>query len=160
MKIISPVEVARQTGQLFAEKASSMGIQLLLQLNPKVPRVSLDPTGISRMLGNLLWNSLQACHTNTEKSKHIVYVRVDYYDYNHFMYEVEDNAYGMDTQIRKNLFKEFFSSKGDSGTGLGLMVVERIIRNHQGKIEVLTKPGKGSLFRIIFRLDNKKLDLN
>lgn len=76
------------------------------------------------------------------------------------MYEVEDNAYGMDTQIRKNLFKEFFSSKGDSGTGLGLMVVERIIRNHQGKIEVLTKPGKGSLFRIIFRLDNKKLDLN
>lgn len=160
MKSVSPVDVARQTGQLFAEKASSMGIQLLLQLNPKVPRVNLDPTGISRMLGNLLWNSLQACQINTEKSKHMVYVRVDFYDNYHFMYEVEDNAKGMDGKTRKNLFKEFFSSKGDSGTGLGLMVVERIIQNHHGKIEVLTKPGKGSLFRVIFRLDNKKMDLD
>lgn len=160
MKMVSPVDVARQTGQLFAEKASSMGIQLLLQLNPKVPRVNLDPTGISRMLGNLLWNSLQACYKNTEKNKHMVYVRVDYYDNYHFMYEVEDNASGMDDKTKNNMFKEFFSSKGDSGTGLGLMVVERIIRNHKGKIEVMTKLNKGSLFRIIFRLDNKKLDLN
>ncbi|NOX35462.1 MAG: GHKL domain-containing protein [Deltaproteobacteria bacterium] len=159
MKAVSPMDVARQTGQLFAEKASSMGIQLLLQLNPKVPLVKLDSTGISRMLGNLIWNSLQACFKDTDKSKHMVYVRVDYYDNCHFMYEVEDNASGMDKITRKNLFKEFFSSKGDSGTGLGLMVVERIIRNHHGRIEVLTKPGKGSLFRIIFRLDNKKLDL-
>jgi signal transduction histidine kinase len=89
----------------------------------------------------------------------MVYVRVDYYDNYHFMYEIEDNASGMDKNTRQNLFKEFFSSKGDSGTGLGLMVVERIINNHQGKFELLTKPGKGSLFRIIFRLDNKKLDL-
>ena len=43
--------MARKSGQLFAEKASSMGIQLLLQLNPKVPFVNFDPTGISRMLG-------------------------------------------------------------------------------------------------------------
>ena len=157
-KTVSPVYVARQSGQLFVEKASSMGIQLLLQLNPKVPFVNFDPTGISRMLGNLIWNSLQACEKNTEKSKHMVYVRVDFYDNYHFMYEVEDNASGMDMETHKNLFKEFFSSKGDSGTGLGLMVVERIVQNHQGKIEVLTKPGKGSLFRIIFKLDNKKLE--
>jgi len=156
---VSPVDVGRHTGQLFEEKASSMGIQLLLQLNPKVPRVKLDSTGISRMLGNLIWNSLQACQKNTEKNKHMVCVRVDHYDNYHFMYEVEDNAGGMDKKTRQNLFKEFFSSKGDSGTGLGLMVVERIIRNHHGRIEVLTKPDKGSLFRVIFRLDNKKLDL-
>ncbi len=158
-QVVSPVDVARHTGQLFEEKASSMGIQLLVQLNPKVPRVKLDSTGISRMLGNLIWNSLEACQKNTGKSKHMVCIRVDYYDNYHFMYEVEDNAGGMDKKTRQNLFKEFFSSKGDSGTGLGLMVVERIIRNHHGRIEVLTKPDKGSLFRVIFRLDNKKLDL-
>ncbi len=158
-QIISPVDVARHTGQLFEEKASFMGIHLLLQLNPKVPRVKLDSTGISRLLGNLIWNSLQACQKNIEKSKHMVCVRVDYYDNYHFMYEVEDNAGGMDKGTRQNLFKEFFSSKGDSGTGLGLMVVEKIIRNHHGRIEVLTKPDKGSLFRVIFRLNNKKLDL-
>ncbi len=83
METVSPVDVARRTGQLFAEKASSMGIQLLMQLNPKVPPVKLDPTGISRMLGNLIWNALQACEANTEKSKHMVMVRVDYYDKYH-----------------------------------------------------------------------------
>ena len=72
------------------------------------------------------------------------------------MFEVEDNANGMDKNTRENLFKEFFSSKGDTGTGLGLMVVERIVNNHKGKIEILTKPDQGSLFRVIFRLDNKK----
>jgi signal transduction histidine kinase len=153
---ISPIEIAQQTGQLFTEKAKSSGIQLLLQLNPDIPSIKMDVSGISRMLTNLIWNALQACQKNSEKSKHMVFVRVDYYDNYHFMFEVEDNASGMDNNTRRNLFKEFFSSKGDSGTGLGLMVVERIVRNHKGKIEILTKPDQGSLFRIIFRLNRRK----
>ena len=72
------------------------------------------------------------------------------------MFEVEDNANGMDKDIRENLFKEFFSSKGDTGTGLGIMVVEKIVKNHKGKIEILTKPDQGSLFRVIFRLEHKR----
>ena len=58
----------------------------------------------------------------------------------------------MNKNTCENLFKEFFSTKGHTGTGLGLMLVKRIVKNHHGKIEVLTKPGRGSLFRIIFRL--------
>lgn len=156
LQMVSPVDIAHQTGQLFAEKAQSSGIQLLLQLNPDVPSLRMDAAGISRMLTNLIWNALQACQKNVEKIKHVVSFRVDYYDNYHFMFEVEDNAHGMDKETRENLFKEFFSSKGDTGTGLGLMVVERIVRNHKGKIEVLTKPDQGSLFRIIFRLDRKR----
>lgn len=159
LKITKPHNVARQAGQLFTEKASAMHIQLLMELNPKVPAVKMDPTQISRMLGNLIWNSLQACQKDTEKHKHMVTVRVDFYDNYHFLFEVEDNAQGMDKEIQNNLFVEFFSSKGDSGTGLGLMVVERIVNNHSGKIEVLTKKNKGSLFRVIFRLQNKSIDL-
>ena len=68
------------------------------------------------------------------------------------MFEVEDNADGMDETTQDNLFKEFYSTKGDKGTGLGLLVVDRIVRNHEGKIEILTKTGTGSLFRTIFRL--------
>lgn len=158
-KTVKPVDIARKAGQLFAQKAASMDIQLLMELNPKVPSLEIDPTGISRMLGNLIWNSLQACQKDKGKRKHMVSVRVDFYDNYHFLFEVEDNAYGMNRHIRQNLFKEFFSSKGDSGTGLGLMVVERIVQNHKGKIEVLSKEGKGSLFRVIFRLPDQTLDL-
>jgi len=153
LKKTSPVDIARQTGQLFEAKALSTGVQLLLQLNPDVPLLNLDDAAMSRMLSNLIWNAIQACQDDGGKSKHIVSVRVDYYDPNHVMFEVEDNAVGMDKEARENLFKEFFSSKGDSGTGLGLMVVEKIVKNHMGKIEVLTKPGQGSLFRIIFKTE-------
>lgn len=158
-KTVLPVDVARQAGQLFSEKASTMGIQLLMELNPKIPALKMDPTGISRMLGNLIWNALQACQKDREKRKHMVFVRADFYDNHHFCFEVEDNADGMDKDVQDNLFVEFFSSKGDSGTGLGLMVVERIANNHNGKIEILTKKHKGSLFRVIFRLPNREISL-
>ena len=45
-----------------------------------------------------------------------------------------------------------FTTKGNTGTGLGLVVVDRIIKQHDGKIDILTKLGVGSLFRVIFRL--------
>lgn len=158
LKTMKPVDVARQAGQLFSEKAAVMDVQLLMELNPKVPALKMDSAGISRMLGNLIWNALQACQKDSEKRKHMVVVRVDFYDNYHFIFEVEDNAQGMDKDIQNNLFVEFFSSKGDSGTGLGLMVVERIVHNHKGKIEVLTKKNMGSLFRVIFRLPGKEID--
>lgn len=149
---VSPEDLARQAGQLFADKAQSQGVQLLLQINPDIPNQKMDPASISRMLGNLIWNALQACQKDRGKTLHQVFVRLDLYDDSHFMFEIEDNAGGMDRQTHDNLFKEFFSTKGHAGTGLGLMLVKRIVRNHHGKIEVLTKPGRGSLFRIIFRL--------
>ncbi|MDZ7762553.1 MAG: ATP-binding protein [Desulfovermiculus sp.] len=147
---ILPADLARQAGQLYADKAQSLGVQLLLQVNPDVPAQEMDPAGISRSLSNLVWNALQACQKDSEKSKHSVYLRLDFYDDFHFMFEVEDNASGMDPETKENIFTEFYSTKGHTGTGLGLMVVERIVKNHNGKIEVLTKPGRGSLFRIIF----------
>jgi len=68
------------------------------------------------------------------------------------MFEVEDDGNGIDDNTRENLFKEFFTTKGNAGTGLGLVVVDRIVKQHNGKIDILTKKGTGSLFRIIFRL--------
>ncbi|WP_027370404.1 sensor histidine kinase [Desulfovermiculus halophilus] len=147
---ILPADLARQAGQLYADKAQSIGVQLQLQVNPDVPAQEMDPAGISRTLSNLVWNALQACQQDMEKSKHSVYLRLDFYDDFHFMFEVEDNARGMDSTTKENIFAEFYSTKGHTGTGLGLMVVERIVKNHHGKIEVLAKPEKGSLFRIIF----------
>ena len=89
-----------------------------------------------------------------------MFVRVDFYDNYHFMFEVEDNAQGMAKEIEENLFREYFSSKGDSGTGLGLMVVDRIVNHHNGKIEVLTRKGKGSLFRVIFWRQGCEMELD
>ena len=158
-KDTKPWVIARQAGQLFSEKASSMGIQMLMELNPNVPTMKADSAGISRMLGNLIWNALQACQKDKIKTKHVIIVRVDFYDNYHFMFEVEDNAQGMEKEIKEKLLKEYFTSKGDSGSGLGLMVVDRIVNHHHGRVEVLSKRGAGSLFRVIFRQQDSYLEM-
>ncbi len=147
-----PHEVGRRSVELFEERASTMGIQLISQLNPTVPQTTMDPASMIRMLGNLIWNAIEACDRDAGKSSHAVVVRLDYYNRRHYMFEVEDNADGMDAETRANLFTEFFSTKGDAGTGLGLLVVKRIVDHHGGRIEVLTRRGQGSLFRAIFRI--------
>ena len=145
-----PSKVARRAVGLYQEKSSAMAVQLISQLNPTLPQSTMDAASITRMLSNLIWNALEACEKDQRKASSSVFVRADYYNENHWMLEVEDNADGMDEETEENLFEEFFSTKGDKGTGLGLMVVERIVRNHKGRIEILTRPGIGSLFRTIF----------
>jgi signal transduction histidine kinase len=58
----------------------------------------------------------------------------------------------MDQKLQRNIFEEFFSTKGSAGTGLGLAVVEKVVNRHGGKIEVTSTPGKGTKFQIIFRI--------
>ena len=148
---VKPNEIARRAVELFHEKSGTLEIQLISQLNPALPYTTMDVPSIIRMLGNLIWNALEACDKDKHKTSHSVFVRAEFYNKDFYMFEVEDNAHGMDRTTEENLFKEFFSNKGDSGTGLGLMVVDGIVKNHSGKIEVLTKPGIGSLFRTIFK---------
>jgi signal transduction histidine kinase len=148
----SPLKLAREAVDLFQAKAGSLGIQLISLLNPELPGVAVDAASISRLLNNLIWNALEACCKGVRKRRHAVVVRADFYDTGNFMFEVEDDADGIEPRILDNLFNPFFSTKGAAGTGLGLVVVDRIVRGHGGKIEILTKAGKGSLFRTIFSL--------
>jgi signal transduction histidine kinase len=148
----SPAKLAREAVDLFQTKVGSLGIQLISSLNPEVPKVKVDVVSMSRLLNNLIWNAIEACSNDLQKRRHTVVVRADFYDTRHFMFEVEDDADGIDPQILDSMFNQFFSTKGAAGTGLGLVVVDRIVRSHGGKIEILTKSGKGTLFRIIFAL--------
>jgi len=68
------------------------------------------------------------------------------------MCEVEDNGIGMDEHTRENSFREFYSTKGTDGTGLGLLVVNEIVKAHGGRMEIFSSPGKGSTFRVILEL--------
>ena len=64
--------------------------------------------------------------------------------------EVSDSGVGMTDDIRRHLFDPFFSTKGTSGTGLGLSVVYGIVNRHHGTIDVETSPGRGTIFRVEF----------
>jgi len=70
---------------------------------------------------------------------------------------VEDQGIGMDAKEIKNVFQKFYRTKraeasGETGTGIGLSIVEQIVFRHGGRIEVTSTPGKGSCFTMIMKV--------
>ena len=66
-----------------------------------------------------------------------------------------DQGIGMDAKELRQIFQKFYRTKraeasGETGTGIGLSIVEQIVHHHGGKMEVTSEPGQGSCFTIIF----------
>lgn len=147
-----PNKLAEDTISLFKDRGGALDIRLIFKPDRSLPLVRVDPASIKRMLNNLIWNAIEACMNDLAMKSYSVIVRTGFYDDRHFMFEVEDNGMGMDANTKKNIFEDFFSTKGSKGTGLGLSVVDKIVNMHGGRIEIDSSIGQGALFRIILRL--------
>jgi len=132
---------------LVAQRMRAAGVALERQYAPDVPLVSCQPTLLGQVLVNLLINALDAMHQQ-QHARLIVRVRAD----GAFAFvEVEDSGPGIPAELRTRIFEPFFSTKGESGNGLGLWISSEIARMHGGELAAL--PGaRGALFRLSFPL--------
>jgi signal transduction histidine kinase len=105
----------------------------------------VDADGLHQAILNLLVNAIDAV-----ESKHGVVTLSSEFDPVEQMavIEVQDNGVGIAEKDQARLFEPFFSTKGQRGTGLGLAVTRKIVREHRGEIEVVSKVGQGTTFRI------------
>ncbi len=106
--------------------------------------IQVDGQEIHRVLMNLLTNAIEAC----ERKGGTVTVTSEY-DNDGCRVRVTDTGVGISPEVVPKLFQAFFSTKGSSGTGLGLASSYKIVREHGGTIEVESEPGKGSTFILI-----------
>ena len=98
-------------------------------------------------LANILENAVEACLEDHARERHTITFRVKgTKDAVEFM--VADDGIGMDRETREKVFTLFFSSKGTGGTGLGLFIAQKIIRQHGGAIQLQSAPGQGTRFDI------------
>ncbi|OGV18935.1 MAG: hypothetical protein A2X47_04425 [Lentisphaerae bacterium GWF2_38_69] len=69
---------------------------------------------------------------------------------------IRDTGHGMSKEVQEQIFNSFFTTKGTEGTGLGLEIVHRVIKNHNGAISVQSQPDKGSSFDIFIPIIAEK----
>jgi signal transduction histidine kinase len=127
---------------LARQQVLSRPIQIELQKDPELPEVEHDSDQIHQVLLNLLLNAVQAMEVTGT-----VRVEISLRE-NCACVVVNDDGRGISAQNLPNIFRPFYTTKGD-GTGLGLSLARRIVEDHHGRIEVSSVVGKGSQFTIL-----------
>jgi signal transduction histidine kinase len=141
-------ETVRDVVELMQVRAEDAHVELNFRPGDALPTLTFDPDALHRAILNVVTNAIDACDkipegrvsisTHYSSEKKIAWVDVD------------DNGEGIPPEEIKKLFAAFESRKGARGTGLGLPVSQKILREHNGDIRVTSEPGKGSRFRLHF----------
>ena len=144
-----PNQIVEDVGALVADKAREHQVELVLELDETIGEVIMDPGSIHEILLNLASNAVDACLFDEDLSKKwIVNLKARKKPENYIEFVVSDNGAGMSDKVLQKLFTSFFSTKGHRGTGLGLMVTRKLIKEHQGKIEVASRLNEGTAFTV------------
>ena len=152
VKLVDPNRIAAKVIELFRHTAKLEGIKLDADLQPGVSYALMDEEGIHNCLSNLVSNALDACQISDKGGRHTTLSTRD--QNGTLIFEVSDDGTGMDYEIKKKIFTNFFSTKGsDKGTGLGLLATRKIVQEHGGKVSFESTEGVGSVFRLEFPRD-------
>ena len=135
---------------LGRQQAMAKGIEISLRKDPSLPEIEHDSDQIHQVLLNLLLNAQQAID-----SKGRIEVTVERRGPSAVI-EVTDNGRGIAPDHLPNIFRPFYTTKGD-GTGLGLSLARRIVEDHHGRIDVTSTVGKGTTFAVVLPLQRTSL---
>jgi len=133
--------VVRETLEFVAPEDEVLGIRHHADLPVGLPLVLLDEQAFRQALLNLLVNARQAMPGGGE-----LMVRVQRHK-SWVELTVTDTGVGMTPEELERCFDVYWSSK-KKGTGLGLPAVKRIVEEHQGVLDVVSEPGRGTSFSI------------
>jgi signal transduction histidine kinase len=138
-------QVVRDVIELVEGRARELNVELEVSLEDGLPIIQVDPEGIHRALLNIVGNALDAVEGRPDAK---ITVGSRRGDEEWLRLIVIDNGSGIEPSKLGDIFKPFLSTKGAKGTGLGLAVSRKIMREHGGDITVESIVGKGSRFTL------------
>jgi signal transduction histidine kinase/pSer/pThr/pTyr-binding forkhead associated (FHA) protein len=136
--------VVSEVLEVLEGRAKEAGVRVESQL-ATLPPVPIDSQGIHHALLNVVSNAFDAVEDRSDPRVGVA-TRVDTDGWARIV--VQDNGGGIPAEKIKDIFKPFISTKGSKGTGLGLPVSRKILREHGGDIVAESVPGKGSRFTL------------
>jgi two-component system, NtrC family, sensor kinase len=138
-------ETVHDVIELMNVRADEFNVKLIWQPADRMPDLVFDPEGIHRAVLNVVTNAIDAVAEMEPPGQ--VIVRTEYDEAESLArIIVEDNGPGIPADQMAHLFSPFVSSKKSRGTGLGLPVSQKIIREHGGQLLVESQPGHGARF--------------
>lgn len=142
-------EVAEETLELLQPELDNRGLTVKKKFARRLAMAALDGSQVKQVLVNLIKNAMQAMTRDgmltvqTGQTPDTVWI------------SIADTGGGIPREQINHIFEPFYTTK-KKGTGLGLMIVRRIVQQHRGHIELESDVGKGTTFRISFPLQDRQ----
>jgi signal transduction histidine kinase len=153
---LEPTDLNETVGdvvELMHSRAEELGVRVKWEPCDAMPRVMLDQEGIHRAVLNIVTNAIDACEG--ARDAHVQVTTEWDADSATARIRIADNGVGIEESELGSIFQIFASSKGSRGTGLGLPVSQKIIREHGGSLTVSSQPGHGACFQIELPMTRK-----
>jgi signal transduction histidine kinase len=147
MQPVSPSTVVDTAIQLLCYRLESYNVDATVHRDKMLPAIDADPDQLKEVLVNLMVN---ACEAMTGGGSIDIYERLlnAVPDRREAEIRISDSGPGIAPAAVKKVFDPFFTTKED-GTGLGLSIVSRIIREHGGRVDLVSEEGRGTTFTIV-----------
>jgi two-component system, OmpR family, phosphate regulon sensor histidine kinase PhoR len=149
-------EIVENAALTFNYTLENKGFRYAYEPDQKLPVIYADKEAVAEALVNLIDNAMK--YSDEQKNIVVRTGRQDGYVY----VEVEDHGIGISDKDQRYIFDKFFRvteknlANRVKGSGLGLAIVKHIMDAHSGKIIVKSSSGTGSLFRLLFPVNNQQ----
>jgi two-component system, sporulation sensor kinase E len=136
-------DIIRESARFLEKELSDRQIAMKLELRSNIPPMMLDTNQLKQAFYNIIRNAMQAM---SNEGQLLIHSDMDDYE---VVLTFSDNGPGISAEAMAQVFDPYFTTK-KSGTGLGLLIVRRVVREHGGEIELTSRPNEGT--RVVVRL--------
>lgn len=162
MELKNPSLLIKNISDFFAAEFANEKIKLNINVPEDVPKIMLDEKLFREVIMNLSQNALAALKTRRESEVDDNYLPIFGIEAavveEKYIIKISDNGCGMSEETVAKIFEPYFTTKAN-GTGLGMTMVYKIVKEFSGEILVDSMENKGTVFTIVFPIPQKNTKL-
>jgi PAS domain S-box-containing protein len=143
-------DIVKELVQFLQYELMEADIEAVLELDENIPQVLVDPKYLKQALLNIVKNAIEAIHDGGE-----IRIKTEQNTDGDVVIHIIDNGEGIPENIIGKIYEPYFTTR-KFGTGLGLVIVYKIIKELGGDIQVKSKVGEGTRFSVTLPVLQKK----